>query len=128
MPCIRTSIAITIQNNEIVLPGKPKKMDELEKELQKSASKPPKVEATPPLNPESVVGSDEKDPKGKKWGFDMYPERRGEKYKPSWGKTLATIEGRENTDRIKCERNIYNCVMKSPLVKIMMGALSASGW
>lgn len=62
----------------------------------------------------------------KKWGYDLYPERKGEKYKPGIRKILSG-EGRENTDNIKCERNVYKCVMKSPLVKLMMGALKSSG-
>lgn len=56
----------------------------------------------------------------------MYPERKGEKYKPGFRKILSG-EGRETTDNIKCERNVYKCVMKSPLVKLMMGALRSSG-
>lgn len=71
--------------------------------------------------------SDEKEKVGKKWGYDLYPERRGQ-FKSSVLKTLTTLEGRETTDRLSCEMNVYDCVMKSPLVKIMMGALKASGW
>lgn len=57
----------------------------------------------------------------------MYPERRGA-FKPTWGKTFFMRQGRETTDKYKCENNIYKCVTESPLVKIMMGALKASGW
>ncbi|XP_059607806.1 mitochondrial inner membrane protease ATP23 homolog [Phlebotomus argentipes] len=62
-----------------------------------------------------------------KWGYDLYPERRGEKYKTSWGKVLFGVEGRENMDKLKCERNVFKCVKNSPLVKLMMGALRSSG-
>lgn len=103
-------------------------MDELEKEILKSAESQPKIEtASTKTKSEKANSNDDSKKKDGKWGYDMYPERRGN-FTPGWGKTLATIEGREKTDRIKCERNIYNCVMKSPLVKIMMGALNASGW
>lgn len=50
----------------------------------------------------------------------------GEKYKPGFRKILSG-EGRETTDNIKCERNVYKCVKTSPLVKLMMGALRSSG-
>jgi inner membrane protease ATP23 len=36
-------------------------------------------------------------------------------------------EGTEATDKYKCEKNVYKCVMNSPLVKLMMGALKSSG-
>lgn len=62
----------------------------------------------------------------KKYGYDLYPERKGDKYKPGIRKILSG-EGREGTDNIKCERNVYKCVKKSPLVKLMMGALKSSG-
>lgn len=62
-----------------------------------------------------------------KWGYDLYPERRGEKYKPSWLSIFFRGEGRENIDKIKCERRIFSCVQNSPIVKLMMGALKRSG-
>lgn len=68
-----------------------------------------------------------KDGKKGKWGYDLYPERRGD-FKNSISNVVLMKEGRETMDRIRCERNIYNCVKKSPLVKLMMGALKASGW
>lgn len=36
-------------------------------------------------------------------------------------------EGTESIDKYKCEQNVYKCVMNSPLVKLMMGALRSSG-
>lgn len=36
-------------------------------------------------------------------------------------------EGTESIDKFKCEQNVYKCVMNSPLVKLMMGALKSSG-
>lgn len=60
-------------------------------------------------------------------GYDLYPERRGEKFKPDWKKVIVGIEGKEHIDKIKCERNVYACIQESPIVKLMMGALKSSG-
>ncbi|XP_011175918.1 mitochondrial inner membrane protease ATP23 homolog [Solenopsis invicta] len=61
------------------------------------------------------------------WESDMYPERRGANNKHSWFKTLIGAQGREAIDRNKCEDNVYKCIKKSPIVKLMMGALKGSG-
>ncbi|XP_063241770.1 mitochondrial inner membrane protease ATP23 homolog [Bacillus rossius redtenbacheri] len=61
------------------------------------------------------------------WGYDLYPERRGEKFKPSWLGMMFTEEGKVGIHKIKCERNVYKCVKNSPLVKLMMKALKSSG-
>ncbi|KAJ4432682.1 mitochondrial inner membrane protease ATP23 homolog [Periplaneta americana] len=61
------------------------------------------------------------------WGYDLYPERRGEKYKPSWKNILFRGEGKETFDKLSCEENVYYCVKNSPLVKLMLGALKSSG-
>ncbi|XP_067208857.1 mitochondrial inner membrane protease ATP23 homolog isoform X2 [Linepithema humile] len=61
------------------------------------------------------------------WGSDMYPERRGAKFKPSWFKTLIGAAGRESVDKARCEENVYRCVKDSPIVKLMLGALKSSG-
>ncbi|XP_026464143.1 mitochondrial inner membrane protease ATP23 homolog [Ctenocephalides felis] len=63
----------------------------------------------------------------KEWGYDLYPERRGQKYSPSLKKIILGIEGRESTDKLKCEKNVFACIKKSPIVKLMMGALKSSG-
>lgn len=60
-------------------------------------------------------------------GYDLYPERRGDKYKPSWTNVLMGREGRESHVKFKCEQNVYKCIQSSPLVKLMMGALKSSG-
>jgi mitochondrial inner membrane protease ATP23 len=57
----------------------------------------------------------------------LYPERRGDKPKLSWLNVLVGKEGTESIDKFKCEQNVYKCVMNSPLVKLMMGALKSSG-
>lgn len=66
-----------------------------------------------------------KDFNSKDWGYEMYPER-GEKFKPSIGKILQGY-GRENIEKLECEESVYKCIKKSPLVKLLMGALKASG-
>lgn len=63
----------------------------------------------------------------KEWGYDLYPERRGEEFKPKWSRIFLGLEGHESIDKVKCERNVYWCVKNSPLVKLMMGALRSSG-
>ena len=58
----------------------------------------------------------------------MYPERKeAGKPKTSWGRVLLGLEGTENIDKLKCERNVYKCILNSPLIKLMMGALKSSG-
>lgn len=63
---------------------------------------------------------------GKEWGYDLYPERRGPRNEASFS-NLIKGRGRENIDKIKCERNVYKCIRNSPLVKLMLGALKGSG-
>ncbi|XP_045465094.1 mitochondrial inner membrane protease ATP23 homolog [Harmonia axyridis] len=58
-----------------------------------------------------------------KWGYDLYPER-----KPSTDSKVAKFfKGRSNIDKTKCEQNVYKCILRSPLVKLMLGALKKSG-
>lgn len=76
------------------------------------------VATTTPISPEE----------SKKWGYDLYPERKGGTYKPSWKKIFLGIEGTENIDKLKCEQNVVACIKDSPIVKLMMGALKSSGW
>lgn len=63
---------------------------------------------------------------GLAWGYDLYPERRKEK-NTSVISNLMEGKGRENIDKIRCERNVYQCIKTSPLVKLMMSALKSSG-
>lgn len=65
--------------------------------------------------------------KDEKWGYDLYPERK-QLFQSSISKILKLQEGREQFDKFKCEENVFECVKKSPLVKIMMGALKSAGW
>lgn len=65
--------------------------------------------------------------KDEKWGYDLYPERK-QNFQSSLVRIVRMKEGREQFDKIKCEENVYDCVKKSPLVKLMMGALKSAGW
>lgn len=60
------------------------------------------------------------------WGYDLYPDRTKHK-----GERKITDymfgKGRDRIEKIRCERNVYQCVKTSPLVKLMMGALKSSG-
>nr|CAG4651294.1 EOG090X0CKN [Simocephalus serrulatus]SVE94477.1 EOG090X0CKN [Simocephalus serrulatus] len=61
------------------------------------------------------------------WGYDLYPERRGETPKTKWWQLAMFGGGQTNIERTNCERNVYNCFQNSPLVKLMYSALKASG-
>lgn len=65
--------------------------------------------------------------KEEKWGYDLYPERK-QLFQSSLTKILKMQEGRELYDKMKCEENVYECVKRSPLVKLMMSALKSAGW
>ncbi|XP_064473963.1 mitochondrial inner membrane protease ATP23 homolog [Ornithodoros turicata] len=60
-------------------------------------------------------------------GFKYYPERRGGKMDPGWLPKAFFGEGRDSIDNVRCEKNVYNCVKKSPLVKLMLSALRSAG-
>ncbi|KAK2703049.1 hypothetical protein QYM36_018394 [Artemia franciscana] len=61
------------------------------------------------------------------WGYDLYPGRKGETYKPSLFQKLWLGEGRDMFDHIRCESNVVSCMKDSPLVRTMMAALKSSG-
>ncbi|KAH8282072.1 hypothetical protein KR054_005304 [Drosophila jambulina] len=116
-------------------------MEFLTKVWAKEATKAADIEATPaaaqnkpsptaadaPASQETKDSSDGTSTDQKDWGYDLYPERKGETFKPKWTKVLFGLEGQENIDRFKCEQNVYWCVKNGPLVKLMMGALKSSG-
>jgi len=90
----------------------------------------PEVQIDPSkLSEENIknFNKEDKPEDGKKWGYDLYPERRGDKMERSWTNVLLGKEGTESIDKFKCEQNVYKCVKNSPLVKLMMGALKSSG-
>jgi len=57
------------------------------------------------------------------WGYDMYPERRGEKQERSWFKLLIGAAGRESIDKNRCEENVYKCVKDSTIFFYVMHIL-----
>ncbi|XP_066901098.1 mitochondrial inner membrane protease ATP23 homolog [Halyomorpha halys] len=61
------------------------------------------------------------------YGYNLFPERKGELSRTVTG-ILTGKEGKEEIQRMKCERTVYKCFMTSSLVKLMTGALKASGW
>lgn len=60
-----------------------------------------------------------------KWGYDLYPDRT--KNKNTGVIDYVLSKGREPMEKIRCERNVYQCFKTSPLVKLMLGALKSSG-
>ncbi|XP_031618816.1 mitochondrial inner membrane protease ATP23 homolog [Contarinia nasturtii] len=61
-----------------------------------------------------------------KWGYDLYPERK-KNFELSLFKAVTMEQGRESYDKVRCEKNVFFCAQKSPLVKTMMGALRSAG-
>ncbi|CAH0547477.1 unnamed protein product [Brassicogethes aeneus] len=66
-------------------------------------------------------------PNESQWGYDLYPDRSRPVKSELTLSSFLKGQGKENLDKIKCERNVYKCVKKSPLVKLMLGALKGSG-
>lgn len=99
--------------------------DEGSKPAESSAEKP--AEGSPRTNEcsNSAESSAEK-PSDEKWGYDLYPERLGDRFKPTW-KQVLTGSGREQSDRHKCEKRVWEMVQRNPLVKLMISALEKSG-
>ncbi|KAJ2952968.1 hypothetical protein O0L34_g7343 [Tuta absoluta] len=73
-----------------------------------------------------VNSSRRQQPKEEAWGYDLYPERRGT-FQPKISSILIGKEGKEGIDKIKCEKNVFECIKTSPIVKVMMAALRSSG-
>jgi inner membrane protease ATP23 len=80
-------------------------------EVTPSGSKPPQAKSESPPRKSESEEAERLDPVD--WGYDLYPERRGEKYQPSWKQVLFHGEGKENFDKLRCEENVYNCVKNS---------------
>lgn len=53
--------------------------------------------------------------KSEAWGYDLYPERRGT-FKSSLTNIVIGKEGKENIDKLKCEKNVYECVKSSKYI------------
>lgn len=60
---------------------------------------------------EAKQPTDEEIKSQQKWGYDLYPERKGE-FKPTF-KQILLGEGREALEKIKCEKRVYNCFISS---------------
>lgn len=54
-------------------------------------------------------------------GIDFFPERRGDKISRSWFRILLFGEGRDNLEKVRCERNVHNCVAESKFEKKKTG-------
>jgi inner membrane protease ATP23 len=47
------------------------------------------------------------------WGYDLYPERRGEAPRPKWWQVAFFGAGQTNIEKTSCERNVYDCFENS---------------
>lgn len=54
------------------------------------------------------------------WGYDLYPERRGETHKPKWWQIAMFGSGQTNIEKTTCERNVYNCFQNSKKETILI--------
>ncbi|CAB0036090.1 unnamed protein product [Trichogramma brassicae] len=62
------------------------------------------------------------------WEFeDLYPQRRGSPKKINWWRAMWGLEGREEIEKMKCERHAYWAMRNHPLVKVLIGALNSAG-
>nr|CAG4645085.1 EOG090X0CKN [Leptodora kindtii] len=77
--------------------------------------------------PAAAAGVNSSQDRDDQWGYDLYPERRGDVPPVPWWQIAFFGAGRTTIDRVRCERNVYNCFQNSPLVKLMYRALRASG-
>ncbi|XP_054257299.1 mitochondrial inner membrane protease ATP23 homolog [Macrosteles quadrilineatus] len=75
--------------------------------------------------PELQRPTDDEIREKQKWGYDLYPERKGG-FKASLSQMMFG-EGRLAQEKTHCEINVYNCFLRSKLVKLMVGALKSSG-
>lgn len=61
------------------------------------------------------------------YGYDLYPQRRGEPAKKSWWDVAFGYQGKELVQSIRCERNVYDCFQRSKPVKLMVAAFKSAG-
>lgn len=60
----------------------------------------------------------------------LFPEHLGEKLKESKDSIFRRpqfLQSNPDDDKIKCEKNVINCLEKYPIAKIMLNALSKAG-
>ena len=55
-------------------------------------------------------------PRKENWGYDLYPERRGE-LKINWAHSVFGRVGREPMQKLRCEKNVYRCIRSSTYVQ-----------
>lgn len=70
-----------------------------------------KVDNSNSTESKSETGQKNKD---EAWGYDLYPERRGT-FKAKISNILIGKEGKENIEKYKCEKNVYECIKTSKL-------------
>lgn len=80
-----------------------------DEKAQKAEIKPSEQ---PPSSQENAGGKPEA------WGYDLYPERRGT-FKPSLTNVIIGKEGKENMEKYKCEKNVFECVKDSKLKLVL---------
>lgn len=86
------------------------------------------TKSTAPPPPQDDVNEKPSAPHAEnKWGYDMYPERKG-LFNLSLLRAIKTEEGREYYRKQECEENVYKCIKNDSMVKLMMTALKTSGW
>lgn len=81
-----------------------------------SEDKNSKRESSKENGPTSVPCPSSAGEKPETYGYDLYPERRGEKVKRSWLRTVVGLEGREQMQKIRCEKNVYETIRNSTYV------------
>lgn len=59
--------------------------------------------------------------------YEYFPEREQSRYKPSLFRTVFLFEGREEFTRTNCELKLHDITKEEPLIKLLLGALKASG-
>lgn len=41
---------------------------------------------------------------------------------------VLAAENSEIVDKLNCEKNVSNCIVKSPQIKLMLAAMKSGGW
>lgn len=68
--------------------------------------------------PAAAAGVNSSQDRDDQWGYDLYPERRGDVPPVPWWQIAFFGAGRTTIDRVRCERNVYNCFQNSKRVCI----------
>lgn len=73
------------------------------------------------VKPEEGSTKSKEDKKAEPWGYDLYPERRGT-FSPKLTNVLIGKEGKEGIEKMKCEKNVYECVKNSKFFILILRA------